>query len=105
MLVGTASIEKSEQLSELLKDKKYIQNLGRKTLAQAEKLDGKEPELHTHLSDIGSYLVEIGSRSKANIDPVPHRVLNARYHEHEANIVVVTAPPRRKQTNFWISTG
>ncbi|MFA9442218.1 MAG: preprotein translocase subunit SecA [Hyphomicrobium sp.] len=93
ILVGTASIEKSEQLSELLKDKKYIQDLGRKTLAQAEKLDGKEPELHTHLSDIGSYLVEIGSRSKANIDPVPHRVLNARYHEHEANIVAQAGVP------------
>ena len=30
ILVGTASIEKSEQLSELLKDKKYIDELGRK---------------------------------------------------------------------------
>jgi len=93
MLVGTVSIEKSETLSELLKDKKYIQDLGRKTLAQAKKLDGKEPELHTHLSDIGSYLLEVGSRSKANIDPIPHQVLNARYHEQEAHIVAQAGVP------------
>ena len=93
MLVGTVSIEKSEQLSELLKDKKYIQDLGRKTLAQAEKLDGKEPELQTHLSDIGNYLIEIGSRSKANTDPISHQVLNARYHEQEARIVAQAGVP------------
>ena len=94
ILVGTVSIEKSEQLSELLKDKTYIQNLGRTTLAQAEKLDGgKESELKTYLSDIGSYLVEIGSRPKANSDPIPHHVLNARYHEEEARIVAQAGVP------------
>ena len=67
ILVGTVSIEKSEQLSELLKDKKYIQELGRNALAQADKLkDGKEDELKEYLTDMGSYLVEIGSRAKAN---------------------------------------
>jgi preprotein translocase subunit SecA len=94
ILVGTVSIEKSEQLSELLKDRKYIENLGRTTLAQAEKLDGgKEGELKTYLSDIGSYLVEIGSRQKANSDPIPHHVLNARYHEQEARIVAQAGVP------------
>ena len=93
ILVGTVSIEKSEQLSELLKDKKYILGLGRKALAQAEKLDGKEPELHTHLSDIGNYLVEIGSRTKANAESIPHQVLNARYHEQEAHIVAQAGVP------------
>ena len=44
------SIEKSEQLSELLKDKKYIQELGRTALAQADKLkEGKEDELKEYL--------------------------------------------------------
>ena len=42
ILVGTMSIEKSEQLSELLKDKKYIQELGRTALAQADKLKGRQ---------------------------------------------------------------
>jgi preprotein translocase subunit SecA len=94
ILVGTVSIEKSEQLSELLKDRKYIQNLGRTTLAQADKLDGgKEGELKSYLSDIGSYLVEIGSRTKANEPPIPHQVLNARYHEQEAHIVAQAGVP------------
>jgi preprotein translocase subunit SecA len=94
ILVGTVSIEKSEQLSELLKDKTYIQNLGKMTLAQAEKLDDvKESELKSYLSDIGSYLVEIGSRTKANSDPIPHHVLNARYHEQEARIVAQAGVP------------
>jgi preprotein translocase subunit SecA len=94
ILVGTVSIEKSEQLSELLKDKKYIQDLGRTALAQAEKLDGgKESELKSYLSDIGSYLVEIGSRSKTNEPPIPHHVLNARYHEQEARIIAQAGVP------------
>src|SRR5262249_33813566 len=93
ILVGTVSIEKSEQLSELLKDKKYIQDLGRTALAQADKLsDGKDGELKSYLADIGSYLSEIGSR-KSNTDPIPHQVLNARYHEHEAHIVAQAGIP------------
>ena len=83
ILVGTTSIEKSEQLSELLKDKKYIENLGKSLLDQAEKLkdakEGKstpESELKAYFNDIGAYLVEIGS-AKAKADPVPHQVLNA----------------------------
>ncbi len=94
ILVGTVSIEKSEQLSELLKDKKYIQELGRTALAQADKLkEGKEDELKEYLTDMGSYLVEIGSRAKANAAPVPHQVLNARHHEQEARIVAQAGVP------------
>ena len=93
ILVGTVSIEKSEQLSELLKDKKYVQELGRSALAQADKLPDKEAELKAYLADIGSYLVEIGSRPKANSDPIPHQVLNARYHEQEASIVAQAGVP------------
>ena len=59
------SIEKSEQLSALLKDRKYIRELGRTALAQADKLkDGKEDELKEYLTDMGSYLVELGSRPR-----------------------------------------
>jgi len=94
ILVGTVSIEKSEQLSELLKDRKYIQDLGRTALAQADKLnDGKEGELKSYLSDIGAYLTEISSRPKANSDPIPHQVLNARYHEQEARIIAQAGVP------------
>ena len=94
ILVGTVSIEKSEQLSELLKDKTYIQDLGRNALALSDKLkEGKEGELKAYLADIGSYLVELGSRAKANSDPIPHHVLNARYHEQEARIVAQAGVP------------
>jgi preprotein translocase subunit SecA len=93
ILVGTVSIEKSEQLSELLKDKKYILELGRTALAQADKLrEGKEDELKAYLADMGSYLVEVGSR-KGNGDAIPHQVLNARYHEQEARIVAQAGVP------------
>ena len=94
ILVGTVSIEKSEQLSELLKDKKYIQDLGRTALAQAEKLnDGKEGELKSYLAEIGAYLTEIGAKPKSNADPIPHQVLNARFHEQEASIVAQAGVP------------
>jgi len=94
ILVGTVSIEKSEQLSELLKDKRYIQDLGRTALAQAEKLnDGKESELKSYLAEIGAYLTEIGAKPKSNADPIPHQVLNARFHEQEASIVAQAGVP------------
>jgi len=56
ILVGTTSIEKSELLSDLLKDKKFLKEIG--------------------------------------IDkPVPHQVLNARYHEQEASIIAQAGVP------------
>jgi preprotein translocase subunit SecA len=94
ILVGTVSIEKSEQLSALLKDKKYIAELGRNALALADKMKGpKEQDIKDYLSDIGSYLVEMGTRTKGNADPIPHQVLNARYHEQEANIIAQAGVP------------
>jgi len=99
-LVGTTSIEKSEQLSALLKDRAYIAELGRSLTAQAEKLkdakkDGKpnaEAELKEFLLDIGDYLTTV-AKSKSNSDPVPHQVLNARYHEQEAHIIAQAGVP------------
>jgi preprotein translocase subunit SecA len=99
ILVGTTSIEKSEQLSELLKDRKYIQNLGKSLLAQAEKMkdakEGKqtaESELKAYFNDIGAYLIEI-SAPKGKDEPIPHQVLNARYHEQEASIIAQAGKP------------
>ena len=94
VLVGTTSIEKSEQLSALLKDRKYIQELGRKARTYAEKLNnGKEGELKTFLDEIGTYLIDVGNRAK-NADPIPHQVLNARYHEQEALIIAQAGVPQ-----------
>ncbi|HYD15468.1 MAG TPA: preprotein translocase subunit SecA, partial [Hyphomicrobium sp.] len=99
ILVGTTSIEKSEQLAELLKDKKYVETLGKSLLEQAEKLkdakEGKtsaEGELKAYFNDIGAYLIEIGTK-KGSADPIPHQVLNARYHEQEAGIIAQAGKP------------
>ena len=100
-LVGTTSIEKSEQLSEFLKDRKYIEQLGKNALAQAEKLkgakkDGKttpESEFKAYLEDIGAYLVSVGGAKKSNENPLQHQVLNARFHEQEASIVAQAGVP------------
>ena len=98
-LVGTTSIEKSEQLSGLLKDKTYILGLSRSLKAQAEKLkdakEGKsspESELKAYLDDIGDYLATLVSQ-KGGGDPVPHQVLNARHHEQEAHIIAQAGIP------------
>ncbi|MEL6289801.1 MAG: SEC-C metal-binding domain-containing protein, partial [Pseudomonadota bacterium] len=56
VLVGTTSIEKSELLSEMLKDKEYLAKIG---IAK----------------------------------PIKHQVLNARYHEQEAEIVAQAGVP------------
>jgi preprotein translocase subunit SecA len=99
ILVGTTSIEKSEQLSALLKDKKYVESLGKSLLAQAEKLkeakEGKtsaEGDLKAYFNDIGAYLIQVGT-AKSKEDPIPHQVLNARYHEQEAGIIAQAGKP------------
>jgi preprotein translocase subunit SecA len=92
VLVGTTSIEKSEQLSALLKDRKYIRDLGQYFKKQAASLkDGKEDQLKRHLTDVAAYLDELGRKNSG--DPVPHQVLNARYHEQEANIIAQAGVP------------
>ncbi len=94
VLVGTASIEKSEYLSELLKDKKYVQELGKKLLAQAETLKSeKEAEYRAHLEDVGQHLVDLARTAKTGESLIPHKVLNARYHEQEAHIIAQAGVP------------
>jgi preprotein translocase subunit SecA len=93
VLVGTTSIEKSEQLSALLRDHKYVRELGQYLKKQAEGLkEGKEDRLKAELNDIGAYLASLGSKNSAG-DPVPHQVLNARYHEQEAHIIAQAGVP------------
>jgi preprotein translocase subunit SecA len=81
VLVGTVSIEKSEVLSEKLKDKKFIREAGKELLERATKL-GKDPQARG-MRETAEYLTEAASKS----NPIPHSVLNARYHEQEAAIV------------------
>ena len=92
VLVGTTSIEKSEQLSAFLKDRKYIRELAQYFKKHAAALkDGKEDELKQHLTEVAGYLDELARKNSG--DPVPHLVLNARYHEQEANIIAQAGVP------------
>ena len=92
ILVGTISIEKSEQLSGLLKDRKYIRELGQYLKKQADGLKpGKEDELKAQLNEVGDYLVDLAKKNSG--DPIPHQVLNARYHEQEAHIIAQAGVP------------
>ncbi|MFA9473880.1 MAG: preprotein translocase subunit SecA [Filomicrobium sp.] len=94
VLVGTASIEKSEYLSELLKDKKHVHELGKKILTQAEAFKSeKEAEYKAHLEDVGQHLIELAQKAKSGEVLIPHQVLNARYHEQEANIIAQAGVP------------
>ena len=92
-LVGTVSIEKSEQLSELLKDKKFISELGHKLIEQAKPLKEKESELKEYLTDIGNFLADRARNAKGSEAVIPHNVLNARYHEQEASIIAQAGTP------------
>lgn len=93
ILVGTTSIEKSEELSGLLSDKTYIAKLAGTLQGQAEKLPDKEADLKTELTDLATYLKDIAARTKGKAAPVPHQVLNARYHEQEAGIIAQAGVP------------
>ena len=94
ILVGTTSIEKSEQLSGLLKDKAFIRSLGNKLLDQVKELrNGKDEELRKYMTETGEMLISIADKAKNGADPVPHQVLNARYHEQEASIVAQAGVP------------
>jgi preprotein translocase subunit SecA len=94
ILVGTTSIEKSEQLSELLKDHKFFETQGQSLLDQAAALKpGKEEELRKHFTESGEMLLTLARDAKGKGDPVTHQVLNARYHEQEASIVAQAGVP------------
>ena len=94
ILVGTTSIEKSEQLSALLKDHKYFETLAKSLQDQIDALKpGKEEELRKLLTENADRLLKLARDAKGKGDPVAHQVLNARYHEQEANIVAQAGVP------------
>src|SRR5262249_44773157 len=93
ILVGTVSIEKSEQLSVKLKDRKYVKQIGQDLTAEGEGLEqsGKE-ELKAQgaeAKELGNHIVRL---SAAEV-PIPHQILNARYHEQEAYIIAQAGVP------------
>ncbi len=87
ILVGTTSIEKSENISGLLKDKAMLKRIAehlRKRSGEMKKEDNKAK----FLAD-----AEAIERLAQQKNGVPHNVLNARYHEQEAQIVAEAGFP------------
>ena len=95
ILVGTTSIEKSEELAGLLKDRDYITKLAKSLADQADAIKpGKDEELREHFTNMAATLNTLLTLAKQNkTDPIPHQVLNARYHEQEASIVAQAGVP------------
>ncbi len=90
VLVGTVSIEKSEYLSNLLQDKKFYKSLAEQFDSYAGELKpGKADEAIADYRERARYLREIAGKK----EPIPHNVLNARFHEQEAEIIAQAGIP------------
>ncbi|MEO1251136.1 MAG: preprotein translocase subunit SecA [Pseudomonadota bacterium] len=89
VLVGTVSIEKSEHLSNLLSDKKFFKDTAASLRARAEELKDKETDLIEEMNASAHHLEALAK----NKPPIKHSVLNARYHEQEAEIVAQAGAP------------
>ncbi|MEG1452404.1 preprotein translocase subunit SecA [Brevundimonas sp.] len=83
ILVGTVSIEKSEELAEILKTYEYKVETGRTLKAEYA---GREKEAQK----VGDDAYDI---TYATGKSIPHNVLNARQHEQEAYIVADAGLP------------
>jgi preprotein translocase subunit SecA len=89
VLVGTVSIEKSEHLSNLLNDKGFWRDVAKSLKARADELKDKEAERKKELLERAAYIEELAIKKT----PIPHNVLNARFHEQEADIVADAGKP------------
>ena len=89
VLVGTVSIEKSEHLSTLLSDKAFWRGVAKTLRERAGELKDKEAEEKATLEARAKQIDELALKKT----PVPHSVLNARFHEQEAEIVANAGVP------------
>ncbi|MGF1501385.1 MAG: preprotein translocase subunit SecA [Paracoccaceae bacterium] len=89
ILVGTTSIDKSEQLSRLLKSSEALRKVADSLKRQRAAIrEGKEPERAAALERSAEVLENLAKKGG-----VPHQVLNARYHEQEAQIIAEAGVP------------
>ena len=94
VLVGTTSIERSEELSAFLSDAKYIRELGESHLKLAQSItDKRDGERKDYYKMIGEELVALARAAKKGAPAVAHSVLNARFHEQEALIISQAGVP------------
>ena len=74
ILVGTTSIEKSEQLSALLKDADYLRDLAQSLEDQAAELrPGKDEDLRKHFTDMAGAIKSLSMR-RGSKRPTPFRI-------------------------------
>ncbi|MEO1562371.1 MAG: preprotein translocase subunit SecA [Pseudomonadota bacterium] len=85
LLVGTTSIEKSEHLSNLLKDKAFLRKIAARLEKRAE--DVKAEDVHEEMITDAKNIAMLAKKG------IKHNVLNARFHEQEANIVADAGVP------------
>jgi len=90
ILVGTTSIEKSETLSGLMNDPKYLVRVADFLEVQKGQYKaGKHDEEIAELDATAGYLRDLANAKKG----IEHQVLNARQHEKEAYIVAQAGVP------------
>jgi preprotein translocase subunit SecA len=89
ILVGTVSIEKSELLSRDLNDRRQLQQLMANW--KLEMADEATPAARRDWLKLNADF--LADRLSKPGDPIPHQVLNARFHETEAEIVAQAGVP------------
>ena len=88
-LVGTTSIEKSEQLSTMLSAPAALSRTAEVLRTFAAACKKKEQERKEYLEATAAHLEDLAKAGKG----IPHAVLNARHHEQEAYIVAKAGKP------------
>ncbi len=87
ILVGTTSIEKSDLLSTMMRDTNTMLEIAKRLRQTADNFK-KESEKESFIE--GADALE---KMAANKDGIPHNVLNARFHEQEAEIIADAGRP------------
>lgn len=90
VLVGTVSIEQSEHISHLLKDKKTFLKIAENYAAKISKLKESKTEEIERLKEQAEIFKGLAKQNP----PITHQVLNARHHEQEAHIVAQAGQPK-----------
>ncbi len=90
VLVGTVSIEQSEAISAMLKDKKTFLKIAENYANRLQNLNAKQEKDAEELKEQRELFLSLAKQNP----PITHHVLNARQHEQEAYIVAQAGRPK-----------
>ena len=90
VLVGTVSIEQSEVISAMLKDKKTFLKIAENYGKRLQNLNAKQEKDAEELKEQQELFLSLAKQNP----PITHHVLNARQHEQEAYIVAQAGRPK-----------